>query len=114
MKKTKVGQNLIHGLNEVLAHVRGDITLRTSDTDLPSEPPMYSKEEIKAIRQKLNYSQGVMGRYLAVEDQTVRSWESGAKKPTGSARRLIQILTKNPSVFKEEAPTPKVKRRATG
>lgn len=109
MKKTKVGQDLIHGLTEVLAHVRGEITLRTTDLELPPGPPEYTKDEIRKLRMKLKFSQGVFGVMLGVNDQTVRSWESGKKKPSPSARRLIEMIAESPTVVQD---TLKVKCRS--
>jgi putative transcriptional regulator len=106
-KKRRIGQEIIEGLTQAIAHARGEITLRTTDLEIPPEPKMYTKEEIRALRLKLKYSQGVMAAYMGVEDQTIRSWEKGTKSPSGTARRLLEILSARPTVLEETMSTRK-------
>ena len=93
-------ERLIKGLNEVLAHVRGEITLRTHEVLLPDPPRSYNAEDIYAIRKRLGYSQAIFAQVLAVSVQTVRSWEQGVRKPSGSAARLISILEEPSQILK--------------
>lgn len=98
MKKTKLGQELIQGLQEVIAHKRGEISLRTHAVELPNEPPEFSKTEIVNIRvEQLKVSQPIFAAYLGVKISVLRSWEQGKKNPSGAARRLLQIVANDPS-----------------
>jgi putative transcriptional regulator len=100
MKKTKLGQELIRGMMEIVAHQEGKITLRTTKMELPDLPPELSGEEISKIRlKKLHMSQGAFARFLGVSVRVVQSWEQGEKKPSGAARRLLQIAEKNPAAL---------------
>ena len=100
MKKTKIGQNLIAAMNEVLAHQRGEITLRSREIELPGEPPIWTKEEIARLRHdKLKVSQPIFASYLGVSPGALKAWEQGNKKPSGAARRLLQVFANDPKAF---------------
>lgn len=100
MKKSKLGQNLITAMNEALAHRRGEITLRTTEGELPEEPPVWSKEEIARLRRdKLQVSQPIFASYLGVSPGALKAWEQGSKKPSGAARRLLQVVANDPKAF---------------
>ena len=100
MKKTKFGQELIAAMNEALGHRRGEITLRTTEVELPAEPPQWTKEEIAQLRRtKLKVSQPIFAYYLGVSPGALKAWEQGSKKPSGAARRLLQVVAHDPKAF---------------
>jgi putative transcriptional regulator len=97
MKKTKLGQELIQGMMEIVAHQEGKITLRTTHVEMPAAPPELSGAEISKIRlKKLHMSQGAFAKLLGVSIRVVQSWEQDQKKPSGAARRLLQVAARNP------------------
>ncbi len=51
--------------------------------------------EIKQLREKNHVSQPVFSRYLNTSESTVEKWESGAKKPSGMALKLLTIVQKH-------------------
>lgn len=65
-----------------------------------ANPPKYSPEQIKQIRSKIPATQRVFARGLAVSPRTVEAWETGRSKPSGSSRRLLELIDKDPAVFK--------------
>lgn len=100
MKKTKLGQELIKGLKESLEFERGKRTLRVSDVKLPKNPPVWSNKQIVHLRKdKLRVSQPVFASYLGVSISALRGWEQGLKNPSSIARRLLQVLSKDPDTF---------------
>lgn len=100
-KKTKLGQGLLKGLKEAVAFENKKMDLRNMTLEIPDVPPEFTKLEVKAVRERLNVSQPVFAKILGVSDDTVKAWERGANKPSGSSARLIQIAKKNPQVFQE-------------
>jgi len=58
-----------------------------------------SAEEIKNIRKKMNLSQMVFAKLLNVSLSSVRQWEQGVRKPSGSTMVLLELLQKNPTVL---------------
>lgn len=82
------------GLEEIIAYKEGKIDLRSEEIELPEPPAKYKAKDIKRIRQRNSYSQGVFSRILNVSTKTVQSWESGQRIPTRSALRLLELVDK--------------------
>ena len=100
MKKSNLFQDLKSGLEEAIAWEQGKVDLRTTVLTLPEEPPKMTKKMIKELRENiLGVSQPVFAIFLGVSPAAVKAWEQGIKKPSGSARRLMQIFVKDPSTF---------------
>lgn len=100
MQKTKMGQELIAGLNEAIAHVRGSKKLRTTTIEIPEPAKPWKKEQIVELRKALfGVSQPVFAALLSVTVSTVRAWEQGQKSPSGAARRLLEIAAMAPDIF---------------
>lgn len=70
-------------------------TMRRFDESCLSKPPAMDARRIKRIREKQKVSQPVFARYLNTSESTVEKWESGAKKPSGMALKLLDIVDKH-------------------
>jgi putative transcriptional regulator len=70
-------------------------TMREFDSSCLSSPPPMEPKRIKRIRQAQHVSQPVFARYLNTSESTVEKWESGAKKPSGMALKLLDIVEKH-------------------
>jgi putative transcriptional regulator len=68
--------------------------------------PNYSGPEVKRIRAATRMSQPVFARLLGVEKSAVAQWERGAKRPSGPASRLLEVL--DPT--KPDSPVVQVRR----
>ncbi len=66
-----VGQQIRVGLEEALAHARGELTLVT--TTLPLPPPALNAAGVTRIRKRLRMSQGVFAAALDFSPKTVQS-----------------------------------------
>jgi len=86
-------------MSEALAHARGKVTLKTKDLPLPPKVEQISAREIVRLRHELNASQGVFARWLNVSRDTAISWETGRRKPSGAALRLLQIVRTEPGIL---------------
>lgn len=69
-------------------------TMREFDESCLSIPKMMPPKRIKRIREREKVSQPVFARYLNTSESTVEKWESGAKKPSGMALKLLDIVDK--------------------
>jgi putative transcriptional regulator len=69
-------------------------TMREFDESCLATPPAMDPRRIKRIREKQKVSQPVFARYLNTSESTVEKWESGAKKPSGMALKLLDIVDK--------------------
>ena len=57
--------------------------------------PSISPAAIKELREANKVSQPVFARYLNTSESTVEKWETGAKKPSGAALKLLSIVQKH-------------------
>ena len=92
------GNEILEALNDVLEHVKGKKTLRSTTIRIPPEIAFMPPEEVERIRKKMNVSQALFAKMLNVPLVTAKSWESGTRKPSGAALRLLQLVKENPRV----------------
>jgi len=98
MKKKDDFDLLKESLGEVLDHVKGKITLKTTAIRMPDPAPKMSGKEIAQIRKKCRMSQAVFARTLNVSKETEAKWEQGLRNPNGAALRLLQVIRKKPEI----------------
>jgi putative transcriptional regulator len=70
-------------------------TMREFDESCLVVPQQMAPKRIKRIRERQRVSQPVFARYLNTSESTVEKWESGAKKPSGMALKLLDIVEKH-------------------
>ena len=70
-------------------------TMRQFDASCLSVPAQMEPRHIKRIRDSQHISQPVFARYLNTSESTVEKWESGAKRPSGMALKLLDIVEKH-------------------
>ncbi|MEY2944183.1 MAG: hypothetical protein RLY97_2197 [Pseudomonadota bacterium] len=70
------------------------ITMREFDASCLA-PTEFAPSDIQRLREVNHLSQPVFARYLGTSDSTVEKWESGAKRPSGMALKLLSILQKH-------------------
>lgn len=68
------------------------VTMRMLRRDALPEVPPLSAAEIVEVRERAGVSQAVFGGFLNVETQTVSMWERGARRPTGTALKLLHVV----------------------
>src|SRR5437763_12678882 len=87
-------ERLKTGLEEGIAHARGELTLKT--VEVPAAPPEIDAKTLAALREAAAMSQAVFAKVLYVSTKTVQSWEQGVRVPSMAARRLIHIFAEQP------------------
>jgi putative transcriptional regulator len=70
-------------------------TMREFDESCLAAPPEISAADIKRIRELSQVSQPVFARYLNTSESTVQKWESGTKRPSGMALKLLAVVEKH-------------------
>ena len=60
-----------------------------------------AQNEVAAARMKTGLSQSEFARALRISPRTLQEWEQGRRKPSGSARTLIEIAFRHPEVIAE-------------
>ena len=54
--------------------------------------PRYSRNKIRALRERHRISQAVLATVLNTSVSTFRQWEIGAKQPSGPSLKLLDLL----------------------
>jgi putative transcriptional regulator len=70
-------------------------TMRDFDETCLAAAPPIAPAEIKRLREANKVSQPVFARYLNTSESTIEKWETGAKKPSGAALKLLSIVQKH-------------------
>ncbi|MDQ2667537.1 MAG: DNA-binding transcriptional regulator [Gemmatimonadota bacterium] len=70
-------------------------TMRDFDASCLSVPTSLEPRQIKALRERAHVSQPVFARYLNTSESTVEKWETGAKRPSGPALKLLALVQKH-------------------
>ena len=94
-------ESLAEALNQAIEYEKGNKSMgRLRVSAIPNIEPItdYSKEKIKEIRQKTNLPQKYFAELVGVSPRAVEAWETGKRKPTGSAKRLFQLIEKDPNL----------------
>lgn len=97
-----------HGLASALHRVGAmdGVTLREMDRLCLPPRPEYGGAEVRRIRAATRMSQPVFARLLGVDKSAVAQWERGAKRPSGPALRLLEVLDPE----KQDNPVVQVRR----
>ncbi|MBS4164943.1 Antitoxin igA-2 [Candidatus Protochlamydia amoebophila] len=101
---SKFFKELKEGLEEALIYTQGKITLKSEIIEIPDAPADYKAQDIKRIKKKCHYSQGVFAKILNVSPRTIQSWESCQSVPSHAALRLLEIVDKGiyrPQVYRK-------------
>jgi putative transcriptional regulator len=112
-KEPRIGQLMIQGAREALAHKRGELSAarvtRAKVTVRKVEvvpPPPYGERDVQRVREQMGLSQTVFANLLGASASTVRAWERGAREPSDMARRLLELADREPAVFEEDLISP--------
>jgi putative transcriptional regulator len=70
-------------------------TLRDFDAACLTVPPRYGPRDIQRLREANKVSQPVFARYLNTSESTVEKWETGVKRPSGMALKLLSLVDRH-------------------
>ena len=87
----------IHSSASALHKVGGinKTTMRDFDVACLATPVEINPRQIKKIRELNHVSQPIFARYLNTSESTVQKWETGAKRPSGMALKLLSVIQKH-------------------
>jgi putative transcriptional regulator len=97
-----------HGLAAALHRIGAMDELSMRDMDRLCLPPRpdYDSAEVRRIRAATRMSQPVFARLLGVDKSAIAQWERGAKRPSGPALRLLEVLDPD----KPDSPVVQIRR----
>jgi len=81
----------MEGLQEALAHSRGDKSAVARVVRVAVKPA-----DIKTARKRVRLSRKAFARTFGLSPATLRKWENGERRPTGAARILLTIISREP------------------
>ena len=85
---SKIFNDTLAGLNEAVEYAKSNVT----------EAVVHEIEplDIKAIRTKVGMTQPEFARAVGVKLPTLRHWERGDRRPSGSALALLNLIARHP------------------
>jgi DNA-binding transcriptional regulator YiaG len=60
--------------------------------ELTKKKRLWTKEEVRALRQHLNLTQARLAEELGTRQQTISEWENGMYRPRGASVTLLSIV----------------------
>ncbi len=73
----------------------GKTTMREFDEAARTAPEALAPAQIKRIREQAKVSQAVFALRLNTSASTVEKWETGAKRPSGVALKMLAVVKKH-------------------
>ncbi len=89
-KRSTMGRRLIAGLNEALAHARGELALPSYTVRIPESV------DVAKLRSQLGLSQAAFARAFGLDVTAIHAWEQGRRQPDRAARVLLAVIGKEP------------------
>jgi putative transcriptional regulator len=89
-KASALGRRLVAGLNDALAHARGELALPSYTISVPE------KLDVAKLRHGLGLSQVAFARTFGLDVTALHAWEQGRRRPDRAARVLLAVIAKEP------------------
>lgn len=98
IKKRKLFDELMEGVDAMRQQREGKITLRTHEIE---DRPLLEIDArvIRDTREQLRVSRAVFARRLRVSPRTLENWEQGRARPNAQAAALILMVRKYPDTL---------------
>lgn len=88
-KRSRVASDMIAGLKEAAAFLRGETTLPTRIVRI-SRPV-----DVRAIREETGLSQAEFSRRYGFSARTLQEWEQGRAQPDSAVRAYLTVIERN-------------------
>jgi putative transcriptional regulator len=89
-------------LGQAIEHAKGNSSKARKKTVAIKELATFTPQDIKTLRLEMNLTQKSFAALMGVSVKTIEAWEGGTNQPSGSARRLLEILSNEPHVAEEQ------------
>ena len=85
---SKLGDEIIEGLKEAVAHAKGEATgARVTVVNVP---------DVRAIREELHMSQAEFADAYQIPLATLKGWEQGRRQPDRTAAAYLSVIARLP------------------
>lgn len=88
--------------NELKASLEEAVEIKNGTAEA-SRITRYEVEDVKAIRTQLQVSQVEFAAALGTSVDTIKSWETKRRNPTGLAAKVLGVIKDNPDLFRKLA-----------
>ena len=86
---SKLGEDLIEGMKEAVAHAKGEATgAHVRTVELP---------DVRAIREELHMSQSEFAAAYRIPLATLQGWEQGRRAPDATASAYLNVIARLPN-----------------
>ena len=89
-RRNRIGEEIVEGFRQVLAHERGEIALPSYAIDVPA------RIDVARVRAKLRLSQRKFAERFGLDVTALQAWEQGRRQPDRAARVLLTIIDREP------------------
>jgi putative transcriptional regulator len=94
-KRSRVGRDILAGLREAGAYLRGELSLPSRVVRIP-EPV-----DIRSIRAELGVSQSEFAARYGFSLRTLQEWEQGRAQPDNAVRAYLTVIQRRPKAVLE-------------
>lgn len=88
--KGSLGGRLLESMEELRAHLRGEIQLSETVYHVPPET------DVKALREKLGLSQSDFAALFGFNVRSLQDWEQGRRRPEVPIRAYLAVIQRDP------------------
>jgi putative transcriptional regulator len=85
---SKLGQELIEGLREAVAHAKGEAT--------GAKAHVIQVPDVRAIREHLRMSQSEFADAYGIPQATLKGWERGRRQTDATAASYLNVIARMP------------------
>lgn len=87
---------------ETMAHSKGKLKLKETVRELPGPAPLWKSKDIQKLRRDIfRMSQSQFAILLNDSLPTIQAWEQGQKTPSGSAARLLELISLDSEILEK-------------
>jgi putative transcriptional regulator len=90
-----VARDIIAGLKEAAAFMRGEVSLPVRMVHVPGAV------DVRAVREKSGLSQVEFARRYGFSTRTLQEWEQGRAQPDSAVRAYLTVIERNPQAVEE-------------
>lgn len=87
--RSRAARDMIAGLKEAAAFMRGERTLPVRMVRVPDSV------DVRAIREKTGLSQSDFARRYGFSARTLQEWEQGRAQPDSAVRAYLSVIARN-------------------
>jgi DNA-binding transcriptional regulator YiaG len=105
MKRQSLAQEIADGIKSLTETLETGTPVSEnfscSRVTLSLQPSDYDAERVKATRNLLDVDRSIFAAFLGEPLETIKSWETGAAVPCGSARRILDEISLAPQYWSQ-------------